>query len=100
MTTTQTPVIIPPPPRPEAAYSIEYMNQLNRWMENLSRLMGSVSYLRGNGLYFGYIPTSGYGLKPGEVFANDGILTMVREDDVWAGSVYATGEVGTLTVTV
>lgn len=94
-------IILPAPPRPPREYTPEYGNQLYRWMESLARHTQSVYYLRGSGLYLSpdSLPTSGYGLKPGEVFANAGILTVVREDDIWLGSQSATGSVGTLTVT-
>lgn len=93
-------VIITAPPRPGPEYAIEYMNQLNRWLENLARIVSGPSYLRGTGLYLVGLPTSGYGLKPGEVFADAGILTIVRPDDIWAGGFSVSTELGTLTVTV
>ena len=92
--------IFPPPPRPGPEYSVDYMNQLNRWLENISRFVVGINYLRGSGLYLNGIPTSGYGLYPGEVFSNDGVLTIVREDDIWMGSFAVSAELGELTVTV
>jgi len=96
-------VIIPPPPRPPPGgeWTVDYGNQLNRWLENLARIVGGVNYGRFNGIYLASsFPTSGYGLYPGEVFANDGILTVVRPDDIWLGSFAVGAELGTLTVTV
>lgn len=96
-------VIIPAPPRPPVdGWTVDYGNQLNRWLENLSRLATSVSYGRFNGLYLAdSFPVSAYDLKPGEVFANAGILTVVRSGDVGLSgtSVTATGTLGTITVT-
>lgn len=94
--------LIPAPPRPPDQYSLAYGNQLNRWLANLLEQVGGLSYLRGSGLFLSVesLPTSGYGLKPGEVFANDGILTIVGEDDIFAGSLVAEAEIGSLTVTV
>lgn len=96
-------VILPAPPRvPAEGWTADYGNQMNRWLQSLSLQLAGISYLRGSALYLSpeSMHTSGYGLKPGEVFANAGILTMVRADDIWAGSFEITGEVGTLTVTV
>ena len=94
--------IIPAPPRPPLTYSQSFGNEMNRWLQNLANAVTGIFYLRGNSLYLApeSMPTSGYGLRPGEVFANAGILTMVREDDIWIGSVHAEGSVGTITVTV
>lgn len=102
MPISQIPVIIPPPPRPSAEYSLDYMNQLNRWLENMTRVLGGIVYLRGSGLYLApeSFPQTPFGLKPGEVWANAGILTWVREGDIGLDIVSATGAVGTLTVTV
>ena len=93
-------VIIPAPPRADETYSLGYMNQLNRWLENLARVFFGIHYGRFNGIYLAAYPTSGYGLKPGEVFANDGILTVVREDDIWAGGFAVSADLGTVTVTI
>lgn len=102
MATPNQAIIIPPPPRApgNGEWTIEYGNQLNRWLENLSRIVAGVNYYRMNGLYLAdTFPTSGYGLRAGEVFANDGVLTVVRPDDIWAGAFAVTTELGTLDVT-
>lgn len=95
-------ITLPAPPRPQDAYSRDWSNQMNRWLTNLANQLGGVYYLRGSGLYLDprSFPTSGYGLRPGEVFANDGVLTWVREGDIWAGAFSVSAELGTLTVTV
>lgn len=93
-------VIIPAPPRPPAAPPYDsYFNELNRWFEVLTSAIADAHYLRATGLYFATIPTSGYGLRAGEVFSNAGVLTVVRENDIWLGSQSATTGLGTLTVT-
>ena len=92
--------IRPAPPRAPAEFTQAWVNELNRWLVGLSEAQAGFLYTRLSGMYWPSTPTSGYGLQPGEVFANAGILTMVREDDIWGGSVSATGTVGTLTVTV
>lgn len=99
--TTQL-ISLPAPPRPQDEFSREWSNQMNRWLTNLADKLNGVYYLRGSGLYLdpNSFPTSGYGLRAGEVFANDGVLTWVREDDIWAGGFAVSAEVGTVTVSV
>jgi hypothetical protein len=82
-------------------FTQDWVNELNRWLTGLSEQQAGFIYARLNGMFLATtFPTSGYGLRAGEVFANDGILTVVREDDIWAGGFAITTELGTLTVTV
>ena len=99
--TEPNPPVIPAPPRPGREWTMEYGNQLYRWLDGLQRYYGGFPYLRGSGLFFlpNALPETGYGLVPGMVFSNAGVLTVVREDDIWIGSLSATGAVGTVTVT-
>lgn len=96
---TQTHVL-PAPPRVAGGLPASDAAQLNRWLEGLLRYVNGVNPGRFNGLYLPGLPTTGYGLIEGEVFSNGGILTIVQADDIWVGSLSATGEVGTVTVTV
>lgn len=93
--------ILPAPPRAPKEVSIEWANQQARWLEALERYLSGTPYFSLAGIYFpaGALATSGYGLKPGEVFANDGILTVVREGDIWAGGFAVSVSVGSVTVT-
>lgn len=92
--------IRPAPPRAPVQFSENWVNELNRWLTSLSEAQAGFLYVRVAGMYWPSPPTSGYGLQAGEVFSNDGILTVVQEDDIWAGGFSATVELGTLTVTV
>lgn len=92
--------IRPAPPRAPAEFSQEWVNELNRWLTNLSEAQAGFIYARLSGMFWPNPPTSGYGLRAGEVFSNDGILTVVQEDDIWAGGFAVSAELGTLTVTV
>lgn len=94
--------IFPAPPRPPpgGVWTLEYGNQLNRWLENVTNILSGFTYGRFSGILLAdTFPTSGYGLRAGEVFANDGVLTVVRPDDIWAGGFLVTTGLGTLTVT-
>jgi hypothetical protein len=94
--------IFPAPPRPPASgWNESYGNELNRWLSNVTAQLSGFTYGKFSGILLAStFPTSGYGLKAGEVFANAGILTVVREDDIWLGSFAVTGSVGTITVSV
>lgn len=99
-TTNSQAAILPPPPRPSSQYNQEYANQLVRWLEQLARTMTGLSYLRGTGLYLPQLPTSGVGLKPGEVYQEARYLRVVLEGDASVTGASAAGAVGSVTVTV
>jgi hypothetical protein len=100
MATNQQLIVLPAPPRYTGQDAGEYANQLNRWLDNLYRNVTGVTYLRGNGLYLPGLPTVGYGLVVGEVFSNGGVLTIVREGDIWVDTFAVSCKVGSVTVTV
>jgi hypothetical protein len=95
-------IILPAPPRPVQLFSFDWSNQMNRWLTQLQAYVFGVHYGRFSSLYLApeSFPTSGYGLRAGEVFANAGVLTVVREGDIWMGSFAASAEIGELTVTI
>lgn len=93
------PPILPAPPRASDMFTAAYGSQMNRWLEGLVRYITGVNYGKFSSLYLPGLPQAGYGLIPGEVFSNGGILTVVQVDDIWVGPLMAVGEVGTVTVT-
>lgn len=93
-------VILPAPPRWTGQSEEDYNNQLNRWFSNLYDFVTGLTYLRGSGLYLRGLAESGYMLKTGEVFSNGGVLTIVRDGDIWAGGMSIGCVVGSVTVTV
>ena len=94
--------VLPAPPRPPAEYTYEFGMEMNRWLCHVAAMLTGTNYLRGGGLSLApeSFPTSGAGLKPGEVFSNDGVLTWVQVGDIWIGGLAIEAELGTLTVTV
>lgn len=94
--------IFPAPPRPPAeGWTADYGNQLNRWLTNITTQLAGWTFVRASHIM---VPNtfyvSAYGLRVGEVYANDGILTVVLEGDIGLDGVEATGSVGDLTITV
>lgn len=100
MATLQQNVVLPAPPRYYGQSAADYANQLNRWLESLYQYATGVTYLRGNGLFLPGLPTTGFGLRVGEVFANGGVLTIVREGDIWADTFAVEVDAGSVTVSV
>lgn len=102
--TTNTPLvpIFPAPPRPPAnGWTESYGNELNRWLENVTRQLTGFTYGRFSGMMLATtFPRGAYGLRVGEGYLNGRVLTFVLEGDVGLSTVYATGSVGTITVTV
>lgn len=92
--------ITPAPPRAPLEYSQNWAWQLNRWLENSTRLSSFPAVLRGGRLYLPSLPTAGYGLIVGEVYRDGDILRVVIENAGYMAPVTAAGSVGTLTVTV
>jgi len=93
--------ILPAPPRYSGENTEQYQNALNRWLTDLDRRLNKEFHLlRGNSLFLVGIPTSGYGLPPGYVFSNGGVLTIVTAGDIWAGGFDVAAAVGTVTVTI
>jgi hypothetical protein len=92
--------VLKAPPRYTGQADNDYHNELNRWFQSLYDYTSGVTYLRGNGLFLPNLPTSGYLLKAGEVFSNGGVLTIVRDGDIWAGGMSIGCAVGSVTVTV
>lgn len=101
MATQQQLIVLQAPPRYTGQDPTDYANAVNLWLANLYSYVTGVTYLRGNGLYFPppSLPTSGYGLYPGEVFSNNGVLTLVAADAIWLGGLSASATVGSVTVT-
>lgn len=94
--------LLPAPPRAPAVWTLDFANQLNRYLANLQNTLQGIYLLRGSGLYLSpdSLPTSGYDLYPGLVFSNDGVLTIVRAGDTWIGGFEVTIGLGSVTVTV
>ena len=88
-------------PQATPAYDRAAMNNMVRIVEANFGLLTSIGLLRGNGIFLIDFPTDGHLLRAGEAWVDgNGFLRIVREDDVFSGTVSATGSVGTLTVTV
>ena len=87
-------------PNPSAEYSQLEMDLLLRTLETVLERLSFPLVVRGGRLYLTNLPSNGSGLVTGEVFEDNGILKIVRSEDVFAGSLVGTGAVGTVTVTI
>ena len=83
--------ILPIAPR---QYDAAYVNQLARTLDNF------IDEQRSPSVNFQGIPSDGAAntLELGDVFEANGFLKIIREGDIYSGSVSATGSVGTVTV--
>ena len=83
--------ILPIAPR---NYDQTYVNQLARTLDSF------IDEQRSPNVNFQGIPSDGVAntLLLGDVFEASGFLKIVRENDIYSGSVFATGSVGTVTV--
>lgn len=77
-----------------SVYNAAYVNQLARTLDNF------IDEQRSPSVNFQGIPSDGVAntLLLGDVFEANGFLKIVRENDIYSGSVFATGSVGTVTV--
>lgn len=75
-------------------YDPGYINQLARTLDNF------IDEQRSPSVNFQGIPSDGVAntLELGDVFEANGVLKIVRQKDIYSGSVSATGFVGTVTV--
>lgn len=85
-------------PRPTKDYDVTYMNHLVRELRQAFDSANDPSLLKGGELYLDNLPTLGAGLRVGYVFADSGVLKIVRENDVFADTFPITVSVGTVSV--
>ena len=94
-TSVPNPVIIP---RPSRDWDHSYMNNLVRALQQAFDTTSNPSLLKGGELYLNNLPTLGAGLREGYVFADSGVLKIVRANDVFADTFPITVSVGTVSV--
>lgn len=98
VTRYQTPITNRVPQAP-AEYNAGSFNNIVRVIEDNFNLITGVGLVRAGGIFLVDPPRTGAGLRPGEVYVDgEGYLRMVREGDIFLGSVSASGGLGTLTV--
>lgn len=94
-TSVPNPVVIP---RPTHDYSSSYMNNLVKALQQAFDTAHNPSLLKGGELYLSNLPTLGAGLREGYVFADSGVLKIVRSNDIFADTFPITVSVGTVLV--
>lgn len=95
-TTTPQKTVLPRSPQ---IWDHGYISRLVNTIQASLDLLSNPSILRGGELFLSNLPTRGANLAPGYVFSDGGFLRIVREDDVFADSLYVVVSVGTVTVT-
>lgn len=85
-------------PLPPADYDPLHMNNLIRSIEQFMSYIENPGPLRGSTLNVSNLPTNGSGLRDGDVFSDDGVLSIAVANRAYAASFAATGAVGTVTV--
>lgn len=96
------PVIVEPPDAP-LEYTQLWGSQIVRWLvRNVLLRSADPTPIVAAEIYFPPpgLPTTGYGLAIGSVFDNGGVLTIVRNGDIWLQGSATALSVGTVTVTV
>lgn len=98
MRRARAPVISLQFPAPPEEYDQEYFRLIVRTLETTLLDLGFQAVIQGGELYLNNLPSRGSGLRIGEVFQDAGVLKIVRENDVFAGTHVGTMGLGTVTV--
>ena len=92
--------LIPPVfPRPSATYSEGYMSDLVRALVSLVTYVRAVGEGRQTTIVLTNLQTSDYGLEPGTIFQDAGVLRIALLNSSFPSGLSATGYVGSVTVT-
>ena len=93
--TAGVPVFPTPTEEYDAAYVADLIRALNYFVEQV----GNPGPIRGTTLVLTDLPTSGAQLATGSVYNDSGTLKIVLANVGYSGSVSASGDIGTVTVT-
>jgi len=92
--------LIPPIfPRPSSAYNEGYMSDLVRALVSLVTYVRAVGEGRQTTIVLTNLQTSDYGLEPGTIFQDVGVLRIALLNSSFPSGLTATGSVGSVTVT-
>ena len=87
-------------PDPRREYSFEWASNLVRALDQLNTLLKNPGEGRNTKIVLTEVPTSDYGLEAGTVFSVNGQLFVSMLNRPFVDGLSATGQVGTVTVTV
>jgi len=93
--TKSTSVVIP---RASDEYDSSFMNNMIKAIQNGFEDLRAPPMLRGGELFLNNLPTRGATLPVGYVFADAGVLKIVRKQDIFADSFSLTVSSGKVTV--
>jgi hypothetical protein len=85
-------------PIPTKEYDMVYFTQLIRSLAVYFNHIDSRASVTFDAITLTNLPTSGYNLRIGTVYQDNGVLKIVIAGIGYAGSVSATGSVGTVTI--
>ena len=85
-------------PIPSKEYDMVYFTQLIRSIAVYFNHIDSTASVTFDAITLTNLPTSGYNLRIGTVYQDNGVLKVVIAGIGYAGSVSATGSVGTVTI--
>ena len=92
--------LIPPVfPRPSATYSEGYMSDLVRALVSFVTYVRAVGEGRQTTIVLTNLQDSDYGLEPGTIFQDAGVLRIALLNSSFPSGLSATGSVGSVTVT-
>lgn len=86
-------------PAAPRAYSTAYFNRLVSLLDQLTRQLQSRRRIEVTQINMSQCPSTGAGLREGDIFCADGVLHIVQPDKGYPESLMMTASVGTVTVT-
>ena len=92
--------LLPVLPIAPAEYDIAYMESLIRTIELYFLQAEEPGNMRASTMAATELPTTGGGLRVGDIFDDDGTLRIVRSGDAFRGTTVGTTAVGTVTVSI
>lgn len=87
-------------PLPPETYDRRYMESLVRTVELHFLQSAEPGDMRASKLAATQLPTTGGGLRDGDIFDDGGTLRIVRSGDAFSGTLVGTASVGSVTVSV
>jgi hypothetical protein len=92
--------LLPSLPLPTEEYDRSYMDSLVRTIELYFAQNDEPGYVRASTMAATQLPTTGGGLRDGDIFDDGGTLKIMRTGDAYSGTTVGTTAVGDVTVSI